>query len=215
MEQNDEHQQASTYISLEDEAYKRFRRLGFLSELNDDIRLRLRSLYSRIHEKNELILYYRSSLPDSALGREPQVSDGQGQNYRRLTEVIAELRGRIEQSIRELLPIFRATEIKVDFGSARLKKWVRWSEGSCKILTLIFLVAAAYYGTQIVQPISSQYATSVETTALSTIAPTTSTSSVSPCTTFANGTKHCTEIVSLSVSIGEYITGYVSHVLPT
>lgn len=74
LKQNKEHQVASTYISLEDDAYKRFRQTGFLSRLSNENQTILREIYSRIHEKNELILIYRMALQS---GREALITGGE------------------------------------------------------------------------------------------------------------------------------------------
>jgi len=59
LEQNREHQKSSIYIELDDEALRRFRRLGFLFELDSDMKEDLMRLYSLIHLKNSLLTYYR------------------------------------------------------------------------------------------------------------------------------------------------------------
>jgi hypothetical protein len=59
LEQNLQHQSSSKFIELEDEAYRRFRRRGFLPELEPRLRQELIVLYSRVHEKNDLLGYYR------------------------------------------------------------------------------------------------------------------------------------------------------------
>lgn len=212
LEQNQQHQETSTYISLEEDAYKRFRQSGFLSQLRTEIRLMLRELYSRIHEKNELILYHRSVL---ASGKEAVITDGQGLNPRKVTEIIVEIRRRIDELVGKLLPVFRRYEVAADDRSLRVERWLRRGEDACKIAALIFLVAATRYGAQIIVPISSQSTTIIETTTLLTLTSTSVASSVSACTTFTNGTKHCVEVIQQPININEYITGYVSLVVPT
>jgi len=60
IEQNALYQLHSKFIQLEDEAYKRFRQRGFLRELKNGLQKDLMMLYSRMHEKNDLLNYYQA-----------------------------------------------------------------------------------------------------------------------------------------------------------
>lgn len=212
IEQNQQHQEISTYVSLEEDAYKRFRRRGFLTELRTEVRQTLRELYSRIHEKNELILYHRSAL---ASGREALITDGLGQNPRKITEIITEIRGKIDERIGAVLPIFQAYEL--GNRSLRMERWLRRGEDASKTIALIFLLAATYYGTQIIVPISSQSTTIVETNTSTVTFSTNSVQQSTSCTTFQNGTHHCAYNVTIlqPIKFTEYITGYQSRIVPT
>jgi len=72
LEQNLQHQTSSTFICLEDFAFKHFRRSGLLAKLDGELQRGLTELYSRIHEKNELLAAWRTNLPT---GKQLTVTD--------------------------------------------------------------------------------------------------------------------------------------------
>lgn len=211
MVQNREHQEASTYIPLEDDEYKRLKRHGYLVELDNHTRHELIQLYSRIHEKNKLIQYYTASL---TTGKETVVTDAHGQNPRPIAQVITEIRNRIDEQIRNLLPRLQAARITESTRDIRKEKWIHQIEVAFKIITLIFLVLAAYYGTQTVIPISgvNQTTTSVATN-VSTITIIT-TQQTTSCTTYTNGTKSCENLNQTGLGY-EMVTAYVTNIGPT
>jgi hypothetical protein len=47
------------HIELEDEAFKNLRRAGFFFDMPKSLQGDLRTLYSQIHLKNSLLMYYR------------------------------------------------------------------------------------------------------------------------------------------------------------
>lgn len=100
LRQNRRHESASTYISLEDEAFKRFRALGLLDEEKEEVQDELRQLYSYIHEKNELLASWRMNL---STGKDLYVTGGEKPET--ITSVVARLTKEIEESITGLLPV--------------------------------------------------------------------------------------------------------------
>ncbi len=102
IQQNKQHMQVSTYITLEDESFKRFRQTGFLGEQTVETQNDLRGLYSRIHEKNELVQHYFMFLTGPKEGR-LVITGGDG-NMKPLEEVIAGIRAEAERLIDSLLP---------------------------------------------------------------------------------------------------------------
>lgn len=108
LEQNKRHQDRSTFVSLEDGAYKRFRSLGFLSEQDRILQDKLKLLYSLIHEKNELIDYYRLALA----GTGQIVSVTGGETPVPITNVISAVRHEIDTLMDTTLSLLIATYSK-------------------------------------------------------------------------------------------------------
>lgn len=59
LKQDSEYQQSDMHIELEDAAFRHFRRAGLFFELPESLQVDLRELYSQIHLKNSLLMYYR------------------------------------------------------------------------------------------------------------------------------------------------------------
>ena len=106
-DQNLQYQLVSTYITLEEEAYKRFRQAGFLLELNDTLRTPLTRLYARIHEKNELLVYFTAAVGTGKPLENYFVTAGTGvgPESERLVIVIARIRQEIDNEIGRLRPM--------------------------------------------------------------------------------------------------------------
>jgi hypothetical protein len=101
--QNRQHQLTSTYISLEDSAFKRFRAGGFLNDLDTAVQGDLIGLYSRIHEKNELISTWRTS--GIQIGSRLVITDGSNKNPTPFENVLAEVTVQISNNINTILPL--------------------------------------------------------------------------------------------------------------
>jgi len=101
-DQNQQHQAFSSIISLDDEAYRQFKRRGFLAELEETFQHDLMHLYSRIHEKNQLLLYFQSAL--SAGKSSSSLLVGGEQTPMPITVLLEKIKVEIDQKINELLP---------------------------------------------------------------------------------------------------------------
>ncbi len=80
----------------------KFPRCFTLSELDDEsLQNALKGLYSRIHEKNELITMWRANLPT---GIPLSITDGKGSNPIEITTTIGELTIMIRDLTEKVLP---------------------------------------------------------------------------------------------------------------
>jgi hypothetical protein len=97
-----QHQAFSSIISLEDGAYREFKRMGFLVELEETLQKELVYLYSRIHEKNQFLFFCVSALSS---GRPTEDLMFSGGTSREATEpLLDKIKAEIDQKMGELLP---------------------------------------------------------------------------------------------------------------
>lgn len=138
--QNSAHQIASTYVSLEDEAFKRFRENALLTTIADEsLPNALKGLYSRIHEKNELITMWKGNLPT---GKDLFITDANGQNPIEIKVVIADLTRKIRDLITSIQPDLEKEQANAKLGPPKHNLAKTPLQISFRIARDFFLVVA-------------------------------------------------------------------------
>jgi DNA polymerase II small subunit/DNA polymerase delta subunit B len=94
--------EASTWVSLQKDAWLEAKSNGIVMDLKEEMRGKLVDLYSRITEKNELLVFHKIGVEK---GAELGVRDGAGKLVTSLNEIIAQLSVNLKKQIDELIPM--------------------------------------------------------------------------------------------------------------
>jgi hypothetical protein len=101
LESNQIHQSTFEYMLLEERAFVRFRRLGFLFDLDEQLRKNLVDVYSFIHAKNDTIAYHRVLLARNR--EEDKTLSLVAQRIPKLTAPIDSMIGAVLRSLKNLV----------------------------------------------------------------------------------------------------------------
>jgi hypothetical protein len=99
LEQNQQHQSLDKWIALGTSAYGRFRSQGLMTELDPQLQIDLRRLYSYIHHKNDLVRYYQNFIPGL-------LPEERKQNAPTLVKMIGEVETEVTNRIFMIIPPF-------------------------------------------------------------------------------------------------------------
>jgi hypothetical protein len=94
--------EVSTWISLSKDAWNEAKNSGTAMDFKEELREKLIALYSRITEKNELLIYHRVEIE---INQSLSVQDAQGQNPTSLESIIVNLSAELKEKINEIIPI--------------------------------------------------------------------------------------------------------------
>ena len=94
--------EVSTWVSLQKEAWNDAKSNGVVMDLEEELREKLVDLYSRMTEKNELLVFHKIGVEKGAsLG----IRDGTGKVITSLDDIIAKLSDDLKKKIDEIIPI--------------------------------------------------------------------------------------------------------------
>lgn len=94
--------EASTWISLLKDAWNEAKNSGIAMDFKEELREKLISLYSRITEKNELLIYYRIGIQ---INQSLSVQGAERTTSTSLEGIIAKLSADLKDKINEIIPI--------------------------------------------------------------------------------------------------------------
>jgi hypothetical protein len=97
LQQNQQHQSLDKWIMLETSAYHRFRSQGLVGELDPNLQLELRRLYSHIRRKNDWTRYYQTFIPSLPM-------EQRNENALTLLKKIDEAENEVVNRIFQILP---------------------------------------------------------------------------------------------------------------
>jgi hypothetical protein len=94
----------STWVSLTKDAWDEAKSSGVIRDLEGGLRTKLTDLYTKIIEKNELLVYHRIgvSMPE---GKELGVKDATGKIVTPLSEIIVTLTRNLDNDIDSIIPL--------------------------------------------------------------------------------------------------------------
>jgi thioredoxin-like negative regulator of GroEL len=98
--ENKKIQEVSTWIPLQKDAWYEAKNSGVVMDLKEDLRKKLVSLYSRIIEKNELLVYHKIGVEINK-----QLSVQGGAVGVPLNQIIGELTSNLKEEIDSIIPL--------------------------------------------------------------------------------------------------------------
>jgi len=102
--QNKKIQNVSTWVSLMTDAWNEAKSTGVARDLKEELRTKLTDLYTRITEKNELLVYHKIgvSMPE---GKELGVKDATGKVMTPLSEIIVKITTDLDKDLDSIIPM--------------------------------------------------------------------------------------------------------------
>lgn len=103
----------STWVSLTKDAWDEAKSSGIARDLEEGVRTKLTDLYTKIIEKNELLVYHRIgvSMPE---GKELGVKDATGKVVTPLSQIIVKLTENLDKDIDSMIPLLEEEMKKLD-----------------------------------------------------------------------------------------------------
>lgn len=94
--------EVSTWVSLQKDAWTEAKNSGIAKDFKEELREKLIALYSRITEKNELLIYFRIGIQ---INQSLSVQDAEREASTSLDDIIGKLSADLKDKIDEIIPI--------------------------------------------------------------------------------------------------------------